>query len=73
MGGTLFSFGHGYSAQALARRLVAEGWSVIGTTRSPDKAARLAAEGVEPLVWPGADPAPALARATQHLSSVSPT
>jgi nucleoside-diphosphate-sugar epimerase len=72
MAGTLLSFGHGYSAAALARRLLAEGWTVIGTTRSSDKAARLAAAGVEPLVWPGTDPGPALARATHLLSSVAP-
>lgn len=70
---TLLSLGHGYSADALARRLLPEGWTVIGTTRSPDKAARLAARGVEPLVWPGADLRPALARATHLLSSVAPT
>jgi nucleoside-diphosphate-sugar epimerase len=69
---TLLSFGHGYSARALARRLLAEGWTVIGTTRSPDKAARLAAEGVAPLVWPGEDLRPALARATHLLTSVAP-
>ena len=73
MARTLLSFGHGYSAQALARRLLAEGWRVIGTTRSPDKAARLRAGGVEPLVWPGADLGPALSRATHLLSSVAPT
>ncbi len=72
MGGTLLSFGHGYSAQALARRLIPEGWTVIGTTRTPEKAERLSAEGVEPLVWPGGDLAPALGRATHVLSSVAP-
>jgi nucleoside-diphosphate-sugar epimerase len=72
MGGTLLSFGHGYSAQALARRLIPEGWTVIGTTRTPEKAERLRAEGIEPLVWPGADLAPALGRATHVLSSVAP-
>ena len=73
MGGTLLSFGHGYSARALARRLIPEGWTVIGTTRSAEKADALRAEGVEPLIWPGADLAPAFARATHLLSSVAPT
>jgi nucleoside-diphosphate-sugar epimerase len=73
MGGTLLSIGHGYSARALARRLIPAGWTVIGTTRTVDKAARLRAEGVEPLVWPGADLRPALARATHLLTSVAPT
>lgn len=68
---TLLSLGHGYSAAALARRLGA-GWRVIGTTRSAEKAARLAREGVEPLVWPGADLGPAIAAATHVLASISP-
>lgn len=72
MAGTLLSIGHGYTAEALARRLLPEGWSIIGTTRSPEKAERLRAAGVEPLVWPGSDLAPALSRATHLLSSVAP-
>ena len=69
---TLLSFGHGYSAQALARRLLPQGWRVIGTTRSDDKAARLLANGVEPRVWPGADLRPALDAATHVLVSAAP-
>ncbi|MEY4984562.1 MAG: hypothetical protein RIR62_2828 [Pseudomonadota bacterium] len=68
---TLLSIGHGYSAQALARRLIPQGWQVIGTTRSPEKASALARQGVEPLLLP-ASLAPALARATHVLSSVAP-
>lgn len=70
MGKVLLSIGHGYSAQALARRLLPLGWRVIGTTRSAEKADRLAREGVEPIVWPGG-PLP-LAEATHLLSSVGP-
>jgi len=69
----LFSFGHGYSAQALARRLLAQGWRVIGTTREPGKAETLRAQGVEPLVWGRDDSGPALHAATHLLSSVAPT
>ena len=69
---TLLSLGHGYSAQALAARLMPQGWRVIGSTRSADKAARLAAQGVEPLIWPGTTLAPALARATHLLVSIAP-
>lgn len=50
---TLLSLGHGYSARALARRLVPQGWRVIGTTRNPAKADQFRSEGVEPLLWPG--------------------
>lgn len=66
---TLLSLGHGYSASALARLLIPQGWSVIGTTRSRPEGLR--AEGVEPLLWPG-DLAPALARASHVLISAAP-
>ncbi len=72
MGKVLLSFGHGYSARALARRLVPRGWRVIGTTRSAAKADALADEGVEGVVWPGSDLSGALGEATHLLSSVSP-
>jgi len=52
MANVLLSLGHGYTAQALARRLLRAGWQVIGTTRDPAKAERLRAEGVEAVVWP---------------------
>ncbi|WP_309666858.1 SDR family oxidoreductase [Tabrizicola sp.] len=68
---TLLSLGHGYSASALARRLIPQGWTVIGTTRNPAKAAAFATAGVEPLLWP-TDLAPALARATHILVSAAP-
>lgn len=69
---TLLSFGHGYSAQALERLLLPQGWRVIGTTRSDDKAAAFMARGVEPRIWPGADMIPALDAATHLLISASP-
>ena len=70
--GTLLSIGHGYSAAALARRLVPLGWRVLGTTRSAATAGRLRAAGVEPLLWPLADPQAALAAADHLLTSVAP-
>ena len=69
---TLLSFGHGYCAHALARLLIPLGWRVIGTTRSATKADALRAEGVEPLIWPGADMRPALAEASHLLISTAP-
>ncbi len=69
---TLLSLGHGYSAQALAKVLLPQGWHIIGTTRTAENAAELATTGVEPLVWPGTDLAPALARATHLLTSIAP-
>ena len=68
---TLLSIGHGYSAQALARLLIPQGWTVIGTTRSAARAEAFSAAGVEPLLLPG-PLAPALARASHILTSVAP-
>ncbi len=68
---TLLSLGHGYSARALARLLIPQGWRVIGTTRDPARAEALRAEGVEPLLWP-TDLTPALAEATHILCSAAP-
>ncbi len=68
---TLLSLGHGYSAAALARLLVPQGWTVIGTTRSAARAAAFQAAGVTPLLWPG-NLAPALAHATHILASAAP-
>lgn len=68
---TLLSLGHGYSANALALRLIAQGWRVIGTTRTPQRADSLRAFGVEPLVGP-CDLGPALAEATHILASAAP-
>jgi nucleoside-diphosphate-sugar epimerase len=73
---TLFCFGLGYTASALARRLLARGWSVRGTSRSAAACAELAARGIT--AWPFdrdrplADPAAALAGATHILISVPP-
>jgi len=68
---TLLSLGHGYSASALARRLLPQGWRIIGTTRSPDRAPSLRAQGVEPLLWP-ADLAAVLPKVTHLLASAAP-
>jgi nucleoside-diphosphate-sugar epimerase len=68
----LLSLGHGYSAAGLGRRLLPQGWRVVGTTRSPARAAELRAEGVEPVIWPGTDLRPLIAQATHILCSVAP-
>ncbi len=49
----LLTLGHGYSAAALAATLAAsgQGWRLIGTTRSAEKAAAMQAAGVEPIDW----------------------
>lgn len=49
----VFIFGIGYSAQAFAARAVAQGWSVGGTVRAPDKAAALREDGIAAEAWGG--------------------
>ncbi len=72
----LFCFGYGFSASVLAAGLSAKGWAVAGTTRSPDKLARLADEGIEAFLFdrdrPLENPAAALAGTTHLLISAPP-
>ncbi len=68
----LFSFGHGYSAKALSRLLMPEGWQVTGTTRSDAKAAELAEQGIAPITWPGDPVETTLSSATHILTSIAP-
>lgn len=72
----LFCFGLGYSAWVLAKRLMARGWSVAGTTQRKESADELKALGIEVYLFdrdhPLDDPAAALRGATQLLSSVPP-
>ncbi|SLN10178.1 NAD dependent epimerase/dehydratase family protein [Aquimixticola soesokkakensis] len=68
----LFSFGHGYSAQALAARLLPLGWHITGTTRSAQKALTLRETGITPLILGRDDLAPALHKATHLLVSAAP-
>lgn len=69
---TLLSFGHGFSAKSLSRRLNSEGWRVVGTTRSPEKAEAVAASGAEPFIWPGNDIHEVLDQADAMLISAAP-
>lgn len=68
----LLSFGHGYSARELTKTLLPQGWRVIGTTRTAEKAEVLRAEGVEPVIW-GEDLSAAIAQATHILISAGPS
>jgi nucleoside-diphosphate-sugar epimerase len=76
MSGRLFCFGLGYTAHALARALKEEGWQVAGTTRSTEKQARLAQEGIEAHLFergrPLAEAASALEGVTHVLTSIAP-
>ncbi|MEO1138344.1 MAG: SDR family oxidoreductase [Pseudomonadota bacterium] len=72
MGKVLLSLGHGYSARALAQRLVPQGWRVIGTTRKPEKIKQLQDENVEAVLWPDGNLSEAFAAATHVLVSAGP-
>ncbi|HMR32174.1 MAG TPA: SDR family oxidoreductase [Geminicoccaceae bacterium] len=74
MTGTLLCFGYGYTATTLARRLLARGWTVRGTTRSADKAAVMRAAGIEPFLFDRDRPLPREAfDSTSHaLTSIAP-
>ena len=65
---TLLCFGYGYSARALAKRLIPAGWRVIGTFRREEAVALIEADGVEPAAFDRVDPA----QATHILNSVPP-
>ncbi len=69
----LLCFGYGFSARALATRLVPEGWHVVGTTRSAEKLDGIAATGVEPVSWPGGDLRPLIEEFPNILISAGPT
>ncbi|MDA0338950.1 MAG: SDR family NAD(P)-dependent oxidoreductase, partial [Proteobacteria bacterium] len=47
----LFVFGLGYTALTVSRRLIAEGWMVAGTCRSPEKQEALKAEGIDASIF----------------------
>lgn len=72
----LFVFGLGYTAVRFANALKAEGWSVAGTTRSPERCEALAAAGFDVhLFGPGhplVDEVAALAGATHVLFTIPP-
>ncbi len=74
-GNVLFVFGLGYSARALAADLMAQGWTVRGTTRSAEKQAELARQGIETAIFDGETPLAdraVLEDVTHLLASVPP-
>ncbi len=72
----LFCFGLGFTGQALATVLRAEGWTVAGTVRDAARAAALTGAGIDTHAFdrdrPLTDPAAALAGTTHLLASVPP-
>lgn len=65
------SIGHGYSAARLATLLLAQGWQVVGTTRSEAAMGQIAETGVEPVLW-GPQTRAEIGRASHILISVGP-
>lgn len=66
----LFAFGFGYCAQALAARLVAQGWTAAGTARDESKLDALREQGYEAALFSGEAPGAAVDRllqGTTHL------
>jgi hypothetical protein len=72
----LFCFGLGFSAETLARRLAAKGWSIAGTARDPANIERLRDQGYEICRFAGesgnAGLAAGLAGTTHLLHSIPP-
>jgi nucleoside-diphosphate-sugar epimerase len=72
----LFCFGLGYSAQRVAQRLAAEGWTVAGTATTREGADAITAAGYDAFAFDGSVPAPgitaALADSTHILVSAPP-
>jgi nucleoside-diphosphate-sugar epimerase len=73
---SLFCFGLGYTALALAHRLQAEGWRIAGTCREAEHQQELARRGIAAWLFdrdrPLADAPALLAGCTHLLSSVPP-
>ena len=70
---TILVFGYGYTARVIGQSLLSEGWRVIGTTRSADKATAMKVDGIEPVLWPSEDITEALTAATHILLSAAPS
>lgn len=72
----LFCFGLGYSAERLAKSVLADGWTVAGTCQTPARQAELRDLGIDAHMFgpeqPLADAGTILSGATHLLSSVPP-
>lgn len=66
----LLCIGLGFSAKAVAARVQAQGWRVIGTARGEDGLARVRSVGAEPVSFAGDAPSPALAVAIAEATHV---
>jgi len=69
---TLLVFGFGYTARILAKLLIAQGWTIYGTTRNPNEMNTLRDFGVEPVLWPNGDFTKAFDACSHILISAAP-
>ena len=69
MTGRLYIVGLGFSGLVVAKRAKAEGWTIAGSVTSAEKAAQLAAEGIEAEVL---SPASQTLRSATHVLSTVP-
>lgn len=68
----LLSFGHGYTARALGKILLAEDWHITATTRSAEKIPSEDPDALHWVIWPGDDLTSTLESATHVLISAAP-
>lgn len=68
----LISFGHGYSAQAIAARLSHSEWEIAGTSRSDEGLDAMSRQGIIPLRWGSDDVIEYLGKCEALLSSIAP-
>jgi hypothetical protein len=67
---SLFCFGLGYSAEALARRLARRGWPVAGTARTDESVRHIADQGYGAALFDGLTPGAAVREALRTASHV---
>jgi nucleoside-diphosphate-sugar epimerase len=67
---TLFCFGLGYSAAALAAKLAAQGWRIAATSTTPAGKDRIASLGYDAFLFDGTAPGAGIARALESASHV---
>ena len=67
---TLFCFGLGYTARVLAARLMAQGWRVVGTTRSEKNISNIRDFGAEVVLFDGLTPSPKASELIQQSTHV---
>ena len=68
----LLSFGHGYTAKVLTKKLLPQGWQITGTTRDPKKIDPLCRTGISAVLWGDPKLDKAFETANAFLVSVSP-